>query len=614
MSQRLAFFKGLRAKFIGIFLLLMLIPMLEIVIYGYFFTGTALTEQAIARSEQEVHLQADQFVTSLSQAHGDALYLAQLRSLSMLRTLKAQNADADQIAVWRREAAQDLLAMLSAHPMYQSLRWIDASGNEIVRVQAQEQVVKATPDAELQNRADTPYFSQARELEMFSVFVSPFGSDREQDVNDPVLHYSINLGDDGVLVIDLYVDWLLRSLPKNLENDIWAIVDQAGRYLVYPSTFTPPRTDASGQARIHTELMPLLANPAGVLDLSGDVYVFNRIVPSLDTPEQFWVLYRHTPRVAMFASVNDFYVKALVFLGASMTMAVLLAVFTSGGIVSPILDLKRMAEQFGRGGAAPTVPRQLPADEIGALTRTFCEMAQELERKRQEAKLLIDRLISAQEEERKLVAYDLHDGLIQQMVGARLYLSSCRQSCPVHDGGIQRGCDALSEAIAEGRRIIEGLRPSTLDDLGLISALSDLSQRMAENSAWALSLNLQQLPIEPEKSVGVTLYRIAQEALNNARKHAEASEVSVHLSNGHGISLRVRDNGAGFDADEIERRSNGLGITTMHERAELLGGTCHIHSQRGHGTTVEVWIPPEAYPHHTPLLGGARVALETGSD
>ncbi len=588
--------RGLRAKFIGIFLLLMLIPMLEIVVYGYFFTGSALSQQAVARSEQEVHLQAEQFIAALTQSHNDLLYLAQLPSFVALRQAHAdQSQPMAAQAQRRREATQDLLVMLAAHPMYQSIRWLDADGDEIVRVWAQADGVSAVPAQQLTDRSTSAYFKEVTRLAPFEAFVSPFGADQEADVSVPTMHYSLNLGAEGVLVLDVYVDWLLRGLPKNVKQDMWAIIDQYGAYLVYPSTFTPSRTDANGHPYIHKEMLPLLAAPSGVLAISGNVYVFERIVPSPATPEKFWVLYHMTPRAALFASVEDFYLKALLFLGGALALAVLLAVLTSNGITASILELKHMAEAFGQGGKAPKPPVHLPADEIGALTRTFCEMAQELERKRHESKLLIDRLISAQEEERKLVAYDLHDGLIQQLVGARLYLSSCRQNCPMYANGIQRGCEALSEAISEGRRIIEGLRPSTLDDLGVVAAIDDLARRTAQAVGWSLQLDLHSLPQEPEKSVSVTLYRIAQEALNNARKHASASQITVQLHNGNGITLRVSDNGSGFDPTRTSR--GGFGITTMRERAELLGGTCTIESARGHGTTIAVWIPPQVYPY-----------------
>jgi signal transduction histidine kinase len=221
-------------------------------------------------------------------------------------------------------------------------------------------------------------------------------------------------------------------------------------------------------------------------------------------------------------------------------------------------------------------------------------MAQELEKTRREERRLIEQLITAQEEERKLIAYDLHDGLIQQMVGARFHLTNCRARClegTGDDESLSRTCDTLTDAIVEGRRIIQGLHPTVLDDLGLIAALQEMAQSMADTAGWDLRLSFQDLPYEPEKSVSVTLFRIAQEALNNARKHAHAGVVSMQLMNGEGISLTVHDDGSGFNADGLTSGERGMGITTMHERAHLLNGTCAIASAPEEGTTITVWVP-----------------------
>jgi two-component system NarL family sensor kinase len=204
-----------------------------------------------------------------------------------------------------------------------------------------------------------------------------------------------------------------------------------------------------------------------------------------------------------------------------------------------------------------------------------------------------------QEEERKLVAYDLHDGLIQQLVGARFYLTTCIQNNPIDSAdtqnGIRNACDALNDAIIEARRIIEGLRPSTLDDLGLRDALVELAQSTAHMAGWELALDLQPLPVEPEKTIGVTLYRVAQEALNNARKHADARRVEMRLYNSNGISLLIHDDGKGFNPELVPRDGPGLGITTMNERITLLKGRCEIISAPDAGTTVSMWVP--GYPH-----------------
>ncbi|MBK8031042.1 MAG: hypothetical protein IPK17_16460 [Chloroflexi bacterium] len=96
----------------------------------------------------------------------------------------------------------------------------------------------------------------------------------------------------------------------------------------------------------------------------------------------------------------------------------------------------------------------------------------------------------------------------------------------------------------------------------------------------------------------MTLFRIAQEALNNARKHAKARHVRVTLHNGDGITLEIADDGLGFNPKALVGEGRGLGITTMHERASLLNGRCDLHSQPGSGTRVHIFVPCD--PHHTP--------------
>jgi signal transduction histidine kinase len=288
---------------------------------------------------------------------------------------------------------------------------------------------------------------------------------------------------------------------------------------------------------------------------------------------------------------------ALLFMAGAAAFAVLLALLTSRLLVNPIKQLESLAVRFGHTGIVPELPQRLPDDEIGSLTRTFFDMAHELEGKRKQEHRLIERLIRAQEEERKLVAYDLHDGLLQQLVGARFHLSNCYSLAVDHPpevyNSLKRGCDVLSEAIVEGRRIIEGLRPAALDDLGLAAAIEDLARTTADATHWSLTLDIHPLPNEPEKTIGVTFYRIAQEALNNARKHANARHVSISLHNDNGVFMMIQDDGVGFHLAGLasENEGRGLGITTMQERASLIDGQCIIRSQRGQGTRVEVYVP-----------------------
>ena len=574
-------FRSLRAKLLAAFLLVILAPMLATAVYGYFITGRVLSEQAIRTATQAVNLQAEHMVRSLAQAQGDALYLSRMRSFDTMRRQPENGADRE---LWRDEAEQDFMVLLSVRPMYRAFRYLNAAGQEIIHVRSDGQRVSSA--AVLDDVSGEPFVQDALNAPVGAVTVSSFAL---EDGGEPIVHYALRVN-NGVLLIDTLAGWILRNLPSSAQ-DSWALADQDLNYLVHPDGVNGvDGADASA-------LQGLLGGGAGTFETETDVFFYNTIVPSASDPSRFWVLFRQTPRSVIYAGVTDFYQKATVAFAMALVLAAGVALLVAEGIAGPVRRLTWMTAAFGRGGKAPKAPPDVPADEIGELTTTFCDMALELERKRDEARMLIDRLIEAQEEERKLVAYDLHDGLIQQLVGARFYLTNWRASSPPEMAGnessFQRGCDALSEAIVEGRRIIEGLRPSALDDLGLQEALRDLAEHTAQAAGWELSLDLKPLPEEPEKTVGVTLYRVAQEALNNARKHAGASHVSLSMANGSGISLKVRDDGVGFDLKHIEEHGHGLGITTMSERVALLKGKYEIQSTPQEGTEVSLWVPWE---------------------
>lgn len=574
-------FTSLRAKLIACFLALTLLPLIASSVYGHVFTRAALSDSTLERSLNQVHLQAESIGGALRQVQGDALYLGALRSLNMLRQQTAPAAS----TLWRRELEQDLLVLASVRPMYGALRLLDADGREIAGVRVSDQRVNIITD--LQERADAAYFRQTMALPPDGVYVSPFHGQEAGAGGVPALHYGLRLP-DGVWVIDVYAGWVLRSLPERHSGDTWLLLDGAGQLLVYPEGF-------DGQS-IAADIPAILAQGRGMVETDASVYVFESIFPAGSLPDaQRWIVLRHTPSALVYASIHQFYGLTAAFVGGAALLAVVLALAISRVLVIPVKRLERMAARFGHDGAAPPLPPDLPNDEIGALTRTFVTMAAELEGKRQQERRLIERLIHVQEEERKLVAFDLHDGLIQQLVGARFYLDTCFESAsPAANEAqtrIQRGCAALTEAIVEGRRIIEGLRPAALDDLGLTAAIQEIAQTTASAAGWQLTLELERLPTEPEKSIAVTLYRIAQEALNNARKHAHAHHVCVVLRNGGGIALVVVDDGIGFDFGQISADERGLGITTMRERAHLIGGTCHIMTKRGEGTRVEVHVP-----------------------
>jgi two-component system, NarL family, sensor kinase len=203
------------------------------------------------------------------------------------------------------------------------------------------------------------------------------------------------------------------------------------------------------------------------------------------------------------------------------------------------------------------------------------------------------RTVEAQEIERRRLAAEIHDGISQRLVSLWYHLLAAEDAADSDTPTLCRELDVAKElttaALAEARAAIVGLRPSVLDDLGLGPGLESLARNLSGVQV-ELDITAERLPPHVE----VALYRIAQEALQNVVKHAEASRVRLSLSTGpQGVRLAVDDDGRGFDGDglgDAEDR-HSYGMVGMRERAELIGATLTVTSWPGRGTTVEVVVP-----------------------
>lgn len=202
----------------------------------------------------------------------------------------------------------------------------------------------------------------------------------------------------------------------------------------------------------------------------------------------------------------------------------------------------------------------------------------------------LDRLIAVREEERRRLARDLHDGMLQLIVAAQLQLQSVDAELnAVAPRPVSKVSAHLRAAVEEGRRLIQNLRPSSLEQLGLVKTLRLELQSLADetNCETHLTEQLGTSPLPP--AVETTLYRVVQEALHNARKHAAAQRLDLRLeSNGTSVTCEVRDDGAGFVPGDSHA---GFGVQGMRERVELLGGRLRVQSSPGQGTRVFATIP-----------------------
>ena len=223
-----------------------------------------------------------------------------------------------------------------------------------------------------------------------------------------------------------------------------------------------------------------------------------------------------------------------------------------------------------------------------------------IQRSKVELRRLSSRLLSVQEDERRKIARELHDGIGQSLSAIKFLIENILQkstltanSPPIHS--LKTVIPMIQNAIEEVRRIQTSLRPPILDDLGILPTLSWFCreyQKIYSGMDIEKDIHLEENEVpDPLKTV---IYRILQEAMNNIAKYSQATRVRLSLvKKGEEVELVVEDNGLGFDPQEIlseERERRGFGLTSMRERTELSGGFFSIESERGAGTRVRaVW-------------------------
>jgi two-component system sensor histidine kinase UhpB len=199
-------------------------------------------------------------------------------------------------------------------------------------------------------------------------------------------------------------------------------------------------------------------------------------------------------------------------------------------------------------------------------------------------------VLQAQEEERRRLARDLHDEVNQALTAILLRLEALSHDAPPELADEFAEVKRLvNQAMAELLQLARQLRPTALDDHGLLPALATHLRRFAAQTGIDADLRTAGEATDLEADQEIALYRVAQEALANVARHADASRVEVDLdTSGPSLELRVRDDGRGFNT--LSRR-NGLGLGGMAERARLVGGELTIDSEPGRGTELVMRVP-----------------------
>ncbi len=260
-------------------------------------------------------------------------------------------------------------------------------------------------------------------------------------------------------------------------------------------------------------------------------------------------------------------------------------------------------------------------------TKTKWVKAEEALRASQaELRRFAEQHLTIQEAERRRIATDLHDGLGQSLSLLKLGIQEAVRQMQMGDSvprkvveSVRQLIPKVAAALDELRRVSMDLRPSTLDDLGLLPTLSWFAREFEiANPNTRIERRISVVEIDVPEPLKLAIYRILQEAVNNAVKHARADCITVSLQREqHVLAFAVEDNGKGFDpaalASRIDAR-RGLGMQSMKERAELSGGTCTVTSALGRGTRIcASWPATKATDGDRDQAGSDSSPLQSGA-
>ncbi|MDQ4075363.1 MAG: histidine kinase [Chloroflexota bacterium] len=479
----------------------------------------------------------------------------------------------------------------------------DATGNlEIgamtvqVDVDAYQMALVNLPDRSF---ADEPFFEIPR------LTGEPYFSDIIGNVDEPRIIVSAPVHNErGQFVGVLAGSFLIEN--ETLGNEIRKLgvgtaylVDSHGRVIWHDKPRFIGR-DFSERDPVRALLDPDIPSTVyrGV-NIEGKAVVFG--TAPVSTPG--WGLVIQEEWDVVIGPIRNFQWIMVGTLSIGLTLVIVIISSGTSRLNETIQELVRQTQRLSAGEFVGQVSGG-HTDEMRALADAFNEMADRVARYRAALQSYVGAITQSQEEERKRIARDLHDDTIQSLIalGRRLELLGQTLENPMDAAKqLYQLEQMLAQVVAEVRQFSRDLRPVVLEDLGLEAAIRQMLREMERHEGVETAFAIEgEIPLGGlDDELEVTLYRIGQEALNNIRKHAQATYVEVTLYyEPSTVRLSVQDNGVGFSlagTDELAHRGS-FGLMGIQERANLFGGKLEIHAAPGEGTCVEIALPLTVAP------------------
>lgn len=278
------------------------------------------------------------------------------------------------------------------------------------------------------------------------------------------------------------------------------------------------------------------------------------------------------------------------------------------GVIAPVAGTRLAAAPCARRLAEAerrlrleSARREALALDLKGTKAHYARLLAQSNRMQLQLKLFSHRILHAQEEERKAISRQLHDEIAQTLAAITVQLTALNAEATSDAKDLSRKIEGTRKLVERSvdivHRFARGLRPTVLDDLGLVPALQSYLKEFTRRTRIPVALETRGAVAIPLADRRIVLYRVVQSALANVARHAKASNATVSIAKTRGGTvLEVRDDGVSFDVERVlfATRHRRLGILGMRERVEMVGGTFAIESARGAGTVVRVLLPARA--------------------
>lgn len=411
----------------------------------------------------------------------------------------------------------------------------------------------------------------------------------EQDLSTPLLedgHWIILLAratPQGRLVGAVRLPAFETLAPRGTAY----LIDTKARVIAHPD-----RTHVGADLSNHAGISQVLRGESGAAfhhDSEGNELV----VGYAPIPLTGWGLLIDEPWANVVAPMFQFSVLLPIVLVLVAVVALGAIYFGVRNVIRPLQDLSQVANRIAFGDYHAAEQPVGGVREIEDLRETLDSMAKQVRAAQDAMQNYIVEITRGQEDERKRLARELHDDTIQSLIALQQRVEMTRKALTKDPATAEAKLAELKELIAESlnrvRGFVRALRPTYLEELGLIPALEMLAQE--SSATFSLQGDEQRLDSERE----LVLFRITQEALRNVQKHAHATRTAVQLAfDTDEVRVTIQDNGSGFDALETPTayaQAGHFGLMGMQERAQLFGGNVYVKSARGKGTRVVAYVP-----------------------